>query len=633
MINLPGRFFHNVCTLLRLLIQSIVSRKMSTSESLIADTENSIVNADSSIVVTENRIVVAESSVADADESEQQKLESKFGTKLDEDYDQREKSSASSFKLYLDMTIHVLNQNSLCLRDLIRLIEKRNYSKTKATLATSSLQNSSLKKNSFSKTSDFIFTMGNKILDFLRDAQMQKADQNLDYIGLLKSIPNEEDKERLKNSIEVLSQSDLLQDLNFPERIADEWLYLNVKRHKQGLLKIHEEVVDTIKTKATDPEIIDLTSEHFPAGVKVTDPQIQTIKKNFSRYKTQMGNSPSNSVSRKRPRIDSTAIVVKSSKRLADNSSRLNKPHCVVTKRKTSSVRKPGRKNQQGRPRKTQTVQIQAVEEFDVSDDNEDQIDDVDDQDNEDAHPEDVQQVDGVPDDNDDDIENSVVDTDVQQITIRRNPLVICSDDEDQEVNEDVHQPEGGEQDNDNDANIGDIEANIDEKEKQQDVDTPKCAYPDYSDDDEEFNDKESETSTRKRKRQSSVFSITKNCLREDFEDVLSSFECPLSSNEIIEIGKDLCLALRKRYLELPGSDIETFAMLLQASFEPVTNISNSSSTPQSQQGQPSESATSSVKASQPVTSSVAPAATNISNSSSTPQSKQASPPSPRHRL
>ena len=227
MINLPGRFFHNVCTLLRLLIQSIVSRKMSTSESLIADTENSIVNADSSIVVTENRIVVAESSVADA-ESEQEKLESKFGTKLDEDYDQREKSSASSFKLYLDMTIHVLNQNSLSLRDLIRLIEKRNYSKTKATLATSSLQNSSLKKNSFSQTSDFIFTMGNKILDFLRDAQMQKADQNLDYIGLLKSIPNEEDKERLKNSIEVLSQSDLLQDLNFPERIADEWLYLNV---------------------------------------------------------------------------------------------------------------------------------------------------------------------------------------------------------------------------------------------------------------------------------------------------------------------------------------------------------------------------------------------------------------------
>ena len=91
---------------------------------------------------------------------------------------------------------------------------------------------------------------------------------------------------------------------------------------------------------------------------------------------------------------------------------------------------------------------------------------------------------------------------------------------------------------------------------------TPKCAYPDYSDDDEEFNDKESETSTpasnrnvnvntRKRKRQSSVFSITKNRLREDFEDVLSSFECPLSSNEIIEIGKDLFLALREKYLEI----------------------------------------------------------------------------------
>jgi len=598
---------------------------MSTSESLIADTENSIVNADSLIVVTENRIVVAESSVADA-ESEQEKLESKFGTKLDEDYDQREKSSAKSFKLYLDMTIHVLNQSSLTLRDLILLIEKRNYSKTKATLATSSLPTSSLKKTSFSQTSDFIFTMGNKILDFLRDAQMQRADQNLDYIGLLKSIQNEEDKERLKNSIEVLSQSDLLQDLNFPERIADEWLYLSAKRHKQGLLKIHGAVVDTIKTKAADPEIIDLTSEHFPAGVTVTDPQIITIKKLFSGYKTQMRNFPSNSVSKKRPR---TAIVVRSSKRLADNSSSLNKPHCVVTKMKTSSVRKPGRKNQQGRPRKNQTVQIQAVE------DNEDQ-DDVDDQDNEDAHPEDVQQVDGEPDDNDDRKEQQV-DEDIVVDTLHS--PVICSDDED------VHQPEGGEQDYDNDANIGDIEANIDEKEKQQDVDTPKCPYPDYSDDDEEINDKEDSTlasnrnvhedvTTRKRKRQSSVFSIRKNRLREDFEDVLSSFECPLSSNEIIEIGKDLFLALRKKYLEIPGSDVEKFAMLLQASFEPVTssvapvvtNISNSSSTPQSKQGQTSESATSSVKASQPVTSSVAPAATNISNSSSTPQSQQGQP-------
>ena len=84
-------------------------------------------------------IADAESSVADA-ESEQEKLESKFGTKLDEDYDQREKSSAKSFKLYLDMTIHVLNQSSLSLRDLILLIEKRNYKKTKATLETSSLE-------------------------------------------------------------------------------------------------------------------------------------------------------------------------------------------------------------------------------------------------------------------------------------------------------------------------------------------------------------------------------------------------------------------------------------------------------------------------------------------------------------
>jgi hypothetical protein len=107
---------------------------MSTSESLIADAEISIVNADSSIadavaessiVVAENTIVVAESSVAD-DESEEKKLESMFATKLDDDFDQREISCASSFKLYLDMTIHVLNQKKLSLRDLILLIEKRN---------------------------------------------------------------------------------------------------------------------------------------------------------------------------------------------------------------------------------------------------------------------------------------------------------------------------------------------------------------------------------------------------------------------------------------------------------------------------------------------------------------------------
>ena len=110
--------------------------------------------------------------------------------------------------------------------------------------------------------------MGNKILEFLRDAQMQKAAENSDYIGLLNSIPNSEEKQRLKNSIDSLSQSDLLQDLKFPEIVADEWLYLSVKRRKSGLLKNQVQIMDTIKTIAADPEIIDLTKEHFPPGWK-----------------------------------------------------------------------------------------------------------------------------------------------------------------------------------------------------------------------------------------------------------------------------------------------------------------------------------------------------------------------------
>ena len=211
-----------------------------------------------------------ESSVAD-DESEQEKLESMFGMKLDDDFDKREKSSARSFQLYLNMTIHVLNQNTLSLRDLILLIEKRNYLKTKASFETSGLEGtdlSKLKKYSISQTSDFIFNMGNKILELLRDAQMQKAAQNMDFIALLNSISNLEEKERLKNSIDSLSQSVLLQDLKFPEIVADEWLYLSVKRQRSGILKKQVEIMDTIKTIAADPEIIDLTLEHFPPGCK-----------------------------------------------------------------------------------------------------------------------------------------------------------------------------------------------------------------------------------------------------------------------------------------------------------------------------------------------------------------------------
>ena len=92
---------------------------MSTSESLIADAKNSIVNADSSIadavadssiadavaessiVVAENRIVVAENRIVVAyAESEQEKLESMFATKLELDFDQRKTRCASSYSCF-----------------------------------------------------------------------------------------------------------------------------------------------------------------------------------------------------------------------------------------------------------------------------------------------------------------------------------------------------------------------------------------------------------------------------------------------------------------------------------------------------------------------------------------------------
>ena len=647
---------------------------MSTSESLIADSSIADAVAESTIV--------AESSVANA-ESEQEKLESMFATQLDDDYNQREKSSASSFQLYLNMTIYVLNQNTLSLRDLILLIEKRNYIKTKASLSASGLDGTAyldLKKKSFSKTSDFIFEMGNKILEFLRDAQLQRAFQNLDFIGLINSIPNLGDKESLKKSIDSLSQSDLLQDLKFPERIADEWLYLSVKRHKQGFLKNYAEIMDTIKTKAADPEVIDLTLDHFPPGVKVTFPQITKIKTLFSSYKTKVGKSPSNSVSRKRPRIDSTDV--RSSKRLTDLSktrsktqSKLqSKTHCVVTSG-ISHRGKSGRKNQKGRPRKNQTVQIVADEDFDVSDDYEDQEDVVDD---EDAHPEDVQQEDDESDDNDADIKNSgqdrqvaanqkeiVVDTDdtlhcvkipsSAQKVEKRHRRIVCSDDEVQEDvvdNEDAHREDDQQEVDEPDDNIAanrkdqqvvdtddtlhsvkipspaqqneirgitfsdEEDQEESDKEKKQDVAIAKCPFPVYSDD-----DKDSETSTpasnqnvvgedhedvntRKRKRQSSPFSIQKNRLRKDFDVFLSSLnKYSLSSDQIIEVGRDLFLALQEKYFATPGSDVNKFAMILQTF---------------AHQGQASED--------QPVSSSVVPAATNMANSSPAPQSKQGQP-------
>ena len=81
-----------------------------------------------------------------------------------------------------------------------------------------------------------------------------------------KSISNSEEKQRLKNTIDSLSQSDLLQDLKFPEIVAGEWLYLSVKRRKSGLLKNQVEIMDTIKTIAADPEIIDLTPQSLNAN-------------------------------------------------------------------------------------------------------------------------------------------------------------------------------------------------------------------------------------------------------------------------------------------------------------------------------------------------------------------------------
>ena len=443
---------------------------MSTSESLIADAEISIVNADSSIadavaessiVVAENTIkVVAESSVADA-ESEEKKLESMFATKLDDDFDQREISNASSFKLYLDMTIHVLNQKTLSLRDLILLIEKRNYLKAQSSYEESGLEGTDLtkhKKNKVSKTSDFIFKMGNKILEFLRDAQMQKAAENSDYIDLLKSIPNSEEKQRLKNSIDSLSQSDLLQDLKFPNIVADEWLYLSVKRRKSGLLKNQVEIMDTIKTIAADPEIIDLTLEHFPPGCKPSKPQIETIKTLFTCYKTKVGKSVSISKSRKRPRVDrinSTDVgtnqestesrVVRSSQRVTDLSKTRSKaqsdPYCVYT---SSSHRKSGKKKQKGGKRKNQTVQIanpkpnqkgipkknqtvQIVADKDSDEEQEEvQIVEIvcsdeeqEDVDDEDAHPEDAHPEDA-------DIKNSGQD---RQVAANRKEIVVDTDD------------------------------------------------------------------------------------------------------------------------------------------------------------------------------------------------------------
>jgi hypothetical protein len=79
--------------------------------------------AESSIVVRESSIVAKNTIVAD--EAEIKLLEETFSGPLDEDYDQREKSSASSFKLYLDMALHVLNQNTLTLRNLILFIEEK----------------------------------------------------------------------------------------------------------------------------------------------------------------------------------------------------------------------------------------------------------------------------------------------------------------------------------------------------------------------------------------------------------------------------------------------------------------------------------------------------------------------------
>ncbi len=253
------------------------SFKMSTSES----NEMSIANLNDGI---ESSIAISESLISDVVSSvlEKEMLENTFSKRLDEDFDQREKSGAKSFKLFFDMAIFVLKQNSLSLRDLILYIEEKHYANSDAIVDKSGLAGKDrlkLRTDLRSKTSDFICTMGNKILQFLHDLKEHKAHQNMDYISLLNTLESVE-KQTVMSLLESLLQSSRFNDLIIPQGLAEEKLYLSLKTHRKGLLKLGEVVLDTIKSKASDPEIIDLTLDDFP-GHHIKAPQIERINQLF----------------------------------------------------------------------------------------------------------------------------------------------------------------------------------------------------------------------------------------------------------------------------------------------------------------------------------------------------------------
>jgi len=645
--------------------------------------------AESSIVVRESSIVAKNSIVVDV--AEIKLLKETFSDKLDEDYDQREKSSASSFKLYLDMALHVLNQNTLTLRNLILFIEEKNNNKTEEKIAKSGLKGAELSKLRRSlniSSTDFIRSMGNKILDFLRDVKHNRAVQNLDYLGLLSSIESKDDKVTLGYLIDSLKENQRFSDMIIPERLADERLYLSVKAAREGLLKISNAVIETIRSKAKDPDIIDLTSNDFPVGVNVTDPQFTKIQKMFESYKTEIGSVVSRKRKRISPQVDSTTVCIRSSiratdKRVTDHSRR---PHRIVNTRRRRKSKKTQvvlSADQEEKVREEDgSVEEdgsadQEASECVFSDDEEGKGDTEDKEDDgavsgeDEENPEDVVVVKNLADekesgpvssddeeekgdteDKEDDGAVSCEDEEnpkdvvvvklsadqegsvVVSVPIRRNPYVVHSDDEDQE---DV----------------------VDEKDNVQ----AGVAVPNKSDDDEKVNDKDIETSTpashlnvggkyhedvnpRKRNRQTSTDFLG------HFDDFLYNLEmCPLSCDAIIEIGRKTFLALEKKYSNIPGADVKEFESSLQlsvftrsgpaesatssvnasqpvsSSVEPVAaTIATSSSAAKSTQGGPAESATSSANASQPVSSSVEPVAATIATSSSAAQSNQGGP-------
>jgi hypothetical protein len=271
----------------------------------------------------------AENSIAESAESslaESAEMEKTFSSILDNDYDQREKSNSSSFRVYLNLIIFLFNKETLTLRDVIRFIENQNYAKAEATLQNSTLEGEDLvklKRGLYSRASDFIFSMGNKILEFLHDLKEQTLAQNVDYLGLLSSI-DEEEKGRLTNSIYSVAENARFKGMIIPQQIADEKLYLSVTSHRKGLLKLKDVVMKTISSKASDPEVIDLTCDHFP-GYNVSEPQITKIRQLYCSYRSEIGMSISSSSKRKRKRLNSNLTAgtgVRASERIIKNNAK-----------------------------------------------------------------------------------------------------------------------------------------------------------------------------------------------------------------------------------------------------------------------------------------------------------------------